>query len=46
VVAIPEEYLDLFQKKVFAELATLMPNGSPQMSRMYVYNSVLKVSQG
>lgn len=33
---IPEEYLDLFQKKVFAELATLMPDGSPQVSPVWV----------
>ena len=36
MAAIPEEYLDLFQKKVFAELATLMPDGSPQVSPVWV----------
>ena len=33
---IPEKYLDLFQKKVFAQLATLMPDGSPQVSPVWV----------
>ena len=34
--AIPEKYLDLFQKKAFAQLATLMPDGSPQVSPVWV----------
>jgi PPOX class probable F420-dependent enzyme len=29
VPAIPEKYIDLTQKKAFAQLATLMPDGSP-----------------
>ena len=29
---IPDKYLDLFQKKAFANLATLMPDGSPQVT--------------
>jgi predicted pyridoxine 5'-phosphate oxidase superfamily flavin-nucleotide-binding protein len=36
VAAIPEKYLDLFQKKSFAQLATLMPDGSPQVSPVWV----------
>ncbi len=33
---IPENYLDLFDKKVFAGLATLMPNGSPQVTPVWI----------
>jgi anthraniloyl-CoA monooxygenase len=33
---IPDEYLDLFQKKTFAHLATLMPDGTPQVTTVYV----------
>ena len=33
---IPETYLDLFQKRAFAELATIMPNGSPQVTPVWV----------
>src|SRR5882762_6219027 len=33
---IPEKYLDLFQKKAFANLATLMPDGSPQVTPVWV----------
>jgi len=36
VAAIPEKYLDLFEKKTFAQLATLMPDGSPQVSPVWV----------
>jgi PPOX class probable F420-dependent enzyme len=36
VAAIPDKYLDLFQKKAFAQLATLMPDGSPQVSPVWV----------
>ncbi|MBI2902658.1 MAG: PPOX class F420-dependent oxidoreductase, partial [Candidatus Methylomirabilis oxyfera] len=28
---IPESYRDLFQKKAFAHLATIMPDGTPQV---------------
>jgi hypothetical protein len=28
--AIPQQYLDLFEKRAFANLATLMPNGAPR----------------
>jgi len=30
--AIPEKYADLFQKKTFASLGTLMPDGQPQVT--------------
>ncbi len=33
---IPQKYLDLFQKKAFAHLATLMPDGSPQVTPVWV----------
>ena len=33
---IPDKYLDLFQKKAFANLATLMPDGSPQVTPVWV----------
>jgi PPOX class probable F420-dependent enzyme len=33
---IPHEYLDLFQKKAFANFATLMPDGSPQVTPVWV----------
>src|SRR5215831_2182746 len=33
---IPNEYLDLFQKRAFANLATLMPDGSPQVTPVWV----------
>jgi PPOX class probable F420-dependent enzyme len=33
--AIPEKYLDLFQKRAFANLATLMPNGQPQVTPVW-----------
>ena len=36
MATIPEKYLDLFQKKAFAQLATLMPDGSPQVSPVWV----------
>jgi len=36
VAAIPEKYLDLFKKKSFAQLATLMADGSPQVSPVWV----------
>jgi hypothetical protein len=29
---IPDQYKDLFSKPAFANLATLMPDGSPQVS--------------
>jgi len=33
---IPDQYLDLFQKKAFANLATLMPDGSPQVTPVWI----------
>ena len=30
-----EKYVDLFQKKAFANLATLMPDGSPQVTPVW-----------
>jgi PPOX class probable F420-dependent enzyme len=33
---IPEAYLDLFKKKAFANLATLMPSGQPQVTPVWV----------
>ena len=32
---IPEKYLDLFQKKAFAHLATIMNDGSPQVTPVW-----------
>jgi PPOX class probable F420-dependent enzyme len=32
---IPDNYLDLFKKKAFANLATLMPDGSPQVTPVW-----------
>ena len=34
--SIPENYLDLFSKKAFAHLSTLMPDGSPQVTPVWV----------
>lgn len=34
--AIPENFADLFAKKVFAGLATLMPNGAPQVTPVWI----------
>jgi PPOX class probable F420-dependent enzyme len=33
---IPEKYRDLFDKRAFASLATLMPNGRPQVTPVWV----------
>lgn len=33
---IPEQYIDLFEKKAFANLATVMPDGSPQVTPVWV----------
>jgi PPOX class probable F420-dependent enzyme len=35
-VRIPEKYMDLFEKQAFAFLATLMPDGSPQVTPVWV----------
>ncbi len=34
--SIPSQFLDLFEKRAFAHLATLMPNGSPQVTPVWV----------
>ena len=36
VSAIPDKYSDLFDKKVFASLATVMPSGSPQVTPVWI----------
>ncbi len=36
MATIPEKCLDLFHKKTFAQLATLMPDGSPQVSPVWI----------
>jgi PPOX class probable F420-dependent enzyme len=33
--AIPEQYRDLFEKKAFAHLATIMPGGAPQVTPVW-----------
>jgi len=33
---IPEAYLDLFEKPILAHLATLMPDGSPQVTPVWI----------
>jgi PPOX class probable F420-dependent enzyme len=33
---IPEEFMDLFSKRAFAHLATLMPDGSPQVTPVWI----------
>ena len=34
--AIPEKFLDLFQKQAFANLGTIMSDGSPQVTPVWV----------
>jgi PPOX class probable F420-dependent enzyme len=34
-MAIPEKYQDLLDKKAFAQLATIMPDGTPQVSPVW-----------
>jgi PPOX class probable F420-dependent enzyme len=34
--AFPEKYLDLFQKKAFGAFTTIMPDGSPQTTPVWV----------
>jgi PPOX class probable F420-dependent enzyme len=36
MAAIPEQYLDLFRKLSFAHVATLMPDGSPQVTPVWI----------
>lgn len=33
---IPQKYLDLFDKKAFGHLTTLMPDGSPQVTPVWI----------
>jgi PPOX class probable F420-dependent enzyme len=33
---IPEKYLDLFEKRAFGSLGTLMPDGSPQVTPVWI----------
>lgn len=33
--AIPDKFLDLFSKRAFANLATVMPNGQPQVTPVW-----------
>jgi len=33
---IPEKYIDLFQKRAFGSLGTLMPDGSPQVTPVWI----------
>jgi PPOX class probable F420-dependent enzyme len=35
MAAIPEKYHDILEKKAFAQLATIMPDGSPQVSPVW-----------
>ena len=35
-VPLPEDCLDLFEKRSFAYLATIMPSGSPQVTPVWV----------
>ncbi len=36
MAAIPQQYLDLFQKKAFAHLATINSDGTPQVTPVWV----------
>jgi PPOX class probable F420-dependent enzyme len=36
MATIPEQYLDLFHKRAFAHLATLMKDGSPQVTPVWI----------
>jgi PPOX class probable F420-dependent enzyme len=35
-IQIPQQYLDLFEKRAFADLATIMADGSPQVSPVWL----------
>ena len=35
MASIPDQYKDLFTKRAFASLATVMPNGSPQVTPVW-----------
>jgi PPOX class probable F420-dependent enzyme len=36
MTTIPEQYLDLFKKRSFAHVATVMPDGSPQVTPVWI----------
>jgi PPOX class probable F420-dependent enzyme len=36
MATIPEKFRDLFKKRAFASLATTMPNGSPQVTPVWI----------
>ena len=36
MVSIPDEYHDLFEKETFAHVATLLPNGAPHVTPVWV----------
>jgi PPOX class probable F420-dependent enzyme len=36
MASIPDKYLDLFKKPAFASLATVMPDGTPQVTPVWV----------
>lgn len=36
ITKIPDSHLDLFQKRAFAHLVTLMPDNSPQVTPVWV----------
>jgi PPOX class probable F420-dependent enzyme len=50
VNVIPDSHLDLFKKKAFAHLATLMPDGQPQVTPVWVdydgHNVVINTAAG
>jgi PPOX class probable F420-dependent enzyme len=47
---IPDSHLDLFKKKAFANLATLMPSGQPQVTPVWVdydgHHVVINTAEG
>ena len=47
---IPDSHLDLFKKKAFAHIATLMPSGEPQVTPVWVdydgHNVVFNTAEG
>src|ERR1700722_18469676 len=47
---IPDSHLDLFKKQAFANLATLMPNGQPQVTPVWVdfdgHHVVINTAEG
>ena len=46
MTAIPDKYLDIMQKKAFANLATVMPDGTPQVTPVWFdyINGALRVN--